>query len=341
MAVRILDLDGGLTAQKGLREYRPRVVPLRSWGPRIRLACSRGRFRSFESELAQGLGSPCDRTPTLTLYGSGDFHHVSLALLRRLEGPFNLLVLDKHPDWMRGLPFLHCGTWLAEALRLPGLKKVYHLGGELDFDNSFRWLAPWPDLRSGRIVVLPAIRCFRGGAWRRLPHQPLRRHPELPVDAGRLEQLLAPHREDLARWPLYVTLDKDVMTERDAVVNWDSGLLNLEEVLAILQMARRLAAGPLAGMDIVGDWSPVQVEGWFRTWWHLTEHPALRVDPLSASRRNETVNRALLAALDPILTSEESGGACATYRGGLLPSCLFRSESPLPGSDQPRRSPSG
>ncbi len=302
MAVRILDLDGGLTVQKGLREYRPQVVPLRSWGPRIRLACSRGRFARFESDLARELGSTHDTEPTLTLVGSGDFHHVSLALLRRLEGPFNLLMLDKHPDWMRGLPFVHCGNWLGEALRLPGLRKVFHLGGELDFDNLFSWLAPWSELRSGRVVVLPAVRRFRGRAWQRVPHEPLRNHPVLEAEASRIEELLEPHRDELSRWPLYVTLDKDVMVVRDAVVNWDSGLLHLAEVETILQVVRDLAGVPFLGMDIVGDWSPVQVQGWFRGWWHLTEHPALDVDPAAACHCNEAVNLALLASVDPILT---------------------------------------
>jgi len=318
MAVRILDLDGGLVAQKGLREYRPRVVPLQSWGPRIRLACSWGRFASFEADLARELGSAHDLEPTLTLYGSGDFHHVSLAMVRRLEGPFNLLMLDKHPDWMRGLPFLHCGNWLGEALRLPNLQKVFHLGGELDFDNLFSWLAPWRELRSGRVVVLPAVRRFRGRAWQRVPHEPLRNHPVLAVEAARIEEVLAPHRDDLARWPLYITLDKDVMTARDAVVNWDSGLLHLEEVETILRVVRDLVGGSLLGMDIVGDWSPVQVQGWFRNWWHLTEHPLLNVDPVVACRRNEAVNLSLLSCIDPLLTSE-SVPHLSRLRSGVVP----------------------
>jgi len=92
---------------------------LRSWGPRLRLACSRRRFARFERSLARELGSARDLEPGLTLYGSGDFHHVSLALLRRLEGPFNLLMLDKHPDWMRGLPFAHCGEWCTKRCACP------------------------------------------------------------------------------------------------------------------------------------------------------------------------------------------------------------------------------
>jgi hypothetical protein len=70
------------------------------------MACRLGKFARFERALAGFLGSDTDREPALTLFGSGDFHHVSLALLRRLQQPFNLLVIDKHPDWMRAIPFL-------------------------------------------------------------------------------------------------------------------------------------------------------------------------------------------------------------------------------------------
>src|SRR5262249_35571478 len=100
------------------------------------------------------------RDPAVTLYGSGDFHHVTLALLARVDRPFNLLVLDNHPDWMRAIPFLHCGTWLRHALRLPNLRRVFHCGGETDFDNGYRRLAPWAEIASGRVVVLPARRRF-------------------------------------------------------------------------------------------------------------------------------------------------------------------------------------
>ena len=127
------------------------------WGPRIRLACTFATFELFRRWLDDALGTAA---PGITFYGSGDFHHVSLALLERLAMPFNLLVLDKHPDWMRGIPFLHCGTWLRHALQLPTLNRVIHCGGDLDFDNAYRWLAPWHEIKAGRVVVFPARRQF-------------------------------------------------------------------------------------------------------------------------------------------------------------------------------------
>jgi hypothetical protein len=296
MDVRILDLDGSVTAQRGLLRSGPTVCAAGEWGPRLRLACRFGRFRQFQHTLAELFGTEADTRPFLTLYGSGDFHHVTLALLQRLTSPFNLLVLDNHPDWMRGVPLLHCGTWLAHALRLPLLRTVFHLGGDVDFDNAYRWLAPWSALRSGKIRVFPAVRRFRRGGWASIPHDPLRPHPEPRLTRQRLSALLAPHRPELARWPLYISLDKDVLGPTEAVVNWDSGHLELSEVALILDAFESACGGNLAGMDVVGDWSPVRVRGWLRRLLHLTEHPALTIDPATARRRNERTNLALFAA---------------------------------------------
>jgi hypothetical protein len=322
MDLRILDLDGSLTAQRGLRAYQPVIHAAGDWGPRIRLACSFSRFRHFERDLAERLGTPNDEMPWLTMYGSGDFHHVSLAFVRRVTRPFNLLVVDNHPDWMTRLPFLHCGTWLYHAARLPLVRNVYHLGGDVDFDNSFRWLAPWRLLRSGRISVFPAVRRYRGGAWDQVPHEPLRPAPDERLTHDRLEMLLQPHRDELEQWPLYVSLDKDVMQSREAVVNWDSGHLELEEVQTILDVFRDWSQDQLAGMDIVGDWSPVRLHGLFRRMFHLTEHPALSVTPGDARRCNERTNQMLLTASGAEL--QPTATAVADFDNWLRPAQSVR-----------------
>ena len=295
MDVRILDLDGGLTAQKTLSQAAQVIHGVREWGPRVRLACSFPRFRRFEESLSDQLGGETDASPHLTFYGSGDFHHVSLALVRRLPQPFNLLVLDNHPDWMRGVPFLHCGTWLRHASLLPNVGRIFHVGGEVDFDNAYRWMAPWRQLRDGRITVIPAFRRFRRGAWDRVPHESLRPSPFAHATRARVEELLRPHRDELAKRPLYISLDKDVMASAESVVNWDSGVLGMKEVGAVLDGFTAAAGGRLAGMDVVGDWSPVQAEGWFRKLFQWTMHPPLSIDPGYAQRVNQQLNLRLLA----------------------------------------------
>src|SRR6516164_7841929 len=107
MQIQVLDLDGSIAGQTSVMDrYQPAEHKLQPWGPRVRMACRHGRFARFEAALAALLDRQAEAEPAITLYGSGDFHHVSLALLRRIQQPFNLLVVDKHPDWMRGIPFL-------------------------------------------------------------------------------------------------------------------------------------------------------------------------------------------------------------------------------------------
>lgn len=298
MDVRILDLDGALDGQlPWLAEWSPRPIPARDWGPRIRLACSFRRFEQFGQQIAPALRAATSDSPAVTFCGSGDFHHVSLALIRRLSAPVNLLVLDNHPDWMRGVPFLHCGTWLWHAVRLPQIARIFHVGGDVDFDNYYRPLAPWPFLRSGKIVVFPAIRRFRGTSWQRVPHQALRRTPAEPICAGRLASLLLPFREELAARPLYISLDKDVMTAQEAIVNWDSGHLHFGEVQTVIAGFLEAARHRLAGADILGDWSPVTVGGTLRRVMHWSMHPSLTVDPEQAAGQNGAMNARLLALL--------------------------------------------
>jgi arginase family enzyme len=300
MQTRALDLDGSIVRQTELLERSAAaVLPLADWGPYLRIGCGHRPFRRFERELARLTGSASDAEPLLSFCGSGDFHHVSLALLRRQPRPCNLLVIDNHPDWMRGVPLLHCGTWLYHAARLPQVARVFHVGGEVDFDNAWRWLAPWPLLRRGQIVVLPAVRRYRIGGWRGVRHEALRSTPDRPADRERLEAWLRSFRAELAARPLYVSLDKDVLGADESVVNWDSGRLTGAEVREVLRAF--LSAADLAGMDVVGDWSPVRVAGLLRRALHRTEHPPLAVDLREATRRNQALNLLLLETVEEAL----------------------------------------
>ncbi len=291
--VRVLDLDGSLIAQASLfPEPGTTWISAREWGPAVRLACSFRTYSSFRRWLRRALS---DAGPGITFYGSGDFHHVTLAFLEQVPGPFNLLVLDKHPDWMRGIPFLHCGTWLRQALKLGNLNRVFHCGGELDFDNAYRWLAPWPEIRSGRVVVFPALRRFVRGRWVGVATHPLLTDGDPIEDV--LQHALRPYRDDLGRIPLYISVDKDVLTAEDAAVNWDSGLLRLPEAVTILETFLTAAGGRLAGADVLGDWSPIELGHWLNRLCDRLDHPSPQVDPAEAARRNGVANAAILQAL--------------------------------------------
>jgi hypothetical protein len=289
MRTQVLNLDDAIVEQEQFLEAcRPEVIDVAGWGPRLRIGCAFRSFRRFERLLDRLL--PIESEPTLTFVGSGDFHHVSLALVRRIEEPFVLLMLDNHPDWMAGIPFLHCGTWVHHALKLPNLEHLLHLGGGTDFDNGFRWLAPRRHILRDRITVVPGGRTFRGGFWDEVPHRPLRAPGESRLSDDQLEAWAAFLAPRLAGRAVYVTFDKDVLCPADAVVNWDSGILRLVEVLDLLSRLFERSRARLIGMDVVGDWSPVQLKGILRRVLHYTEHPADDICPQHARRINEDAN---------------------------------------------------
>lgn len=303
MRIRVIDLDGSITAQQRvLRMFQPDMHDLRRWGPRVRLACRWKRFYRFERRLDLSLGANDHLDPWITLLGSGDFHHLTLALLRRQRQPFNLLVVDKHADWNGGLPGLRCGGWLQHAAQLAQVRRIFLLGGDANFDNASRWLAPRKAVESNKIVVMPALRRFEHGFWSRHPHQPLRKEIDAPIERERLEELLWPYLDELDRLPLYVSLDKGAMWMPESVANWDSGRLELTEVQEILQFFLKASGNELLGMDIVGDWSRVEVHGMVRRLLHRFQHPRQKVDAEQARICNERTNLMLLRFLthDPV-----------------------------------------
>ncbi|MFM7150341.1 MAG: hypothetical protein ACKO23_10905, partial [Gemmataceae bacterium] len=289
MEMEILDLDQSLRKQPEVLSSARAVIHLIDRGKRLRLACSWPAFRSFQNHFNQQVGCATDKSPVLRFIGSGDFHHLTLALLNRFSVRFNLLVLDNHPDWMRFLPFLHCGTWLYHASCLPNINRIFHLGGNVDFDNGFRHLAPTSSLRQKRIVVFPEKRQFTRGFWKRIPNQNLRLCQDGPITTSRVRELLSPWAKDLATLPLYISLDKDVMTSSKSRVNWDSGDIYPEEVLQILDEFR-ICVPQILGMDVVGDWSPVDVKGVFRKVLHLLEHANDKDSCQNASDINQEIN---------------------------------------------------
>ena len=290
---RILNLDDGFELQENLLQRcqaPPGADCMRSWGARVRLACGHSEFEIFAADLLRS--PPNTDGPEVHYIGSGDFHHVTYALLRRMTQPINLLVLDAHPDWMRGLPFLHCGTWLHHAARMPHVRRIFLVGGTTDFDNRYQPLTPWRLLETNKITLIPAVRRFTRGRWKRIDHQPLRTGMASVVEPSRLERILAHYDSDIRSLPLYASVDTDVLLASECTVTWDSGQLLLSELVQVLDFF--LDRTRLAGADVVGNWSRVHLRGWSRKAMALVEHPRLNIDPVAAAERNERVHLTLL-----------------------------------------------
>jgi hypothetical protein len=153
------------------------------------------------------------------------------------------------------------------------------------------------------VVVLPALRQFVRGGWAGLPVHPLIVNGASVAEV--LHDALQPYRQELGLHPLYISIDKDVLTADDAAVNWDSGLLRLTEAVTVVETFLEAAGGRLAGADLLGDWSPVRLGRWLNRICHCLDHPSPALDPMEAADRNRRANAAFLRVLLPYFRAND------------------------------------
>ena len=228
------------------------VLPLERWQESIRFGCSLATMRRFARVLDELL--PASHGTVFT--GSGDFHHLSWPLIARLhrEAPFQVVVLDNHPDNMR-FPFgVHCGSWVRRVAALPFVAHVHVLGiTSADIGAGHAWENYLTPLLRGKLTYwsmgvdtgwsrrLGISRAFRGFD-----------DPDALVDAFVGQQRTQ-------RLPTYLTIDKDAFAPEVARTNWDQGRLQLDHALALIDGLRQ----GLAGSDINGEVSHYR----YKTWW--------------------------------------------------------------------------
>ena len=264
--LRILDTDGSVDAA-ALAAVAPWTsvtrMDLQDLGPSLRLWSRRKNIDAARARLA----TAADPRPSITFMGSGDFHHLAALLAERVEEPFTLLHFDNHPDWVRLAPRWHCGSWVNRVLALPNVQRVVTVGPcSDDLVDPGRKGGNLPALDSGRLVLFPwqheASRVrrriadgpghtWRGGHihWRNLADMPLPR----AIDA-----VMAAIPTDV----VWITIDKDVLPESEALTNWDQGQMPLAALLAMLRAAGERKR--VLGADICGEYSPPRHVNWLK-----------------------------------------------------------------------------
>lgn len=243
------------------------VLPLEHWQEGIRFGCPLSLMRRFGTMLDQLLPP----TYGTVFTGSGDFHHLSWPLIARrpASSPFQVVVLDNHPDNMR-FPFgVHCGSWVRKVAMLPQVAHVHVLGiTSQDIGAGHAWENYLTPLRRGRLSYW-SIGVDTGWARRLGLAHAFRSFDSAPamVDAFVETQRTQPA-------PSYLSIDKDVFSAEVARTNWDQGQLQLSHAQALIASLRN----GLVGSDINGEVSHYL----YRSWWKrklsaMDEQPA--IDP--------------------------------------------------------------
>jgi hypothetical protein len=206
-----------------------------------------------------------------TLYGSGDFHHLSAVWTRQFRQNFSIVSFDNHPDWDIRPPRWSCGAWVNRALENP-LVQSLSVWGCGNFECSFpgRLLGNRRAALTGRLQVHPWTRGKQAyPAWL----SPIR--PES-------------WRESFTSWlsakrgqRLYVTIDLDCLAEGAISTNWEPGKYNCDDIVWALGQIRDETE--LIGGDLCGAWSKPLYATRFQKLAGGFDHPKLP-DPTPAQR---------------------------------------------------------
>lgn len=177
----------------------------------------------------------------LTFWGSGNYHYAALAQLRSIQHPFTLVLFDHHTDLQEGSigSLLSCGSWVRHALsEITHLKKVMIIG-------------PEPVRSQG--AALPERHLVTIFPERSLP------------SAQRLAALIPTEA-------IYISVDKDLLSERDAKTNWSQGTLPIKTLVHLLDQL--IECKQVEGLDVCGEW-PVRPHQSYnqqtRAWIHRNE----------------------------------------------------------------------
>lgn len=281
----VLDLDGSAG-----RLPQARVLDMRRLEQTLRFACSRAALRRFAAQLESQL----PHEHGTVLLGSGDFHHLSLPLIERAaqrHAPLQVVVLDNHPDNMRFAFGVHCGSWVQRVADLPGVAHVHVMGiTSPDIGLAHAWENRLRPLYGGRLTYWS---CGVDTRWARR------------VGLGRafrafdsMADLLQAFTAAIAATsqPVYLSIDKDVLSPEDARTNWDQGCMREHEMLTTIQALH----GRIVGSDITGEVSLAHYSQWWkRLLSALDDQPPVPPEELARwQAAQQALNRRLLDAID-------------------------------------------
>jgi hypothetical protein len=280
----ILDFDQSVLTLPGAES-----VALGAWQEQIRFGCTLDTLASLDRVIS--FQPTANRVQTVFI-GSGDYHHVSHLLIQRYARfgqTFQVVVLDNHPDNMRYAFGIHCGSWVNQVSRLPQVSCVHVLGiTSGDVSAAHAWENHLRPLRSGKVRYWCVGRKL--GWMRTLGIDGSHSFESTSAMLDAFEDYLHASSE-----PIYLSIDKDVLSPQVVHTNWDQGVMRADE----FARAVGLVKSRLIGCDVTGEVSVYTYKSRFKRWLSgLDGQPTIAATELDAwQREHQRLNRQLLAWL--------------------------------------------
>lgn len=219
---------------------------LRNWEEAVRFGATNTCYKRLCAYLSRHMPNEYG----CVFVGSGDFHHLSLFLLRHLiamqklgDNTVDVVVCDNHPDNMRYLFGLHCGSWVRRASALSAVRHIHMVGmTSKDISLAHAWgnyLTPF--MRQKLTYWSVGVKAD----WLRFLGRKSLAHSFASAEA--LLAKFLPVLQSLEC--VYLSVDKDVLAADEITTNWDQGVFCFEHIKAIITACGQA----LCGADICGD----------------------------------------------------------------------------------------
>lgn len=183
-----------------------------------------GEEPAFEDKLLNNF------TKGVHFIDSGNYHYMSALLLEMINEPFSLVVLDHHPDMQPSMfgDILSCGSWVKEVIdKNPYVKDVHVIGADRKLIDEL------DETDVGKVKFYDR-------------EDVIIRLTEKNVGIGNFKISL-PQTD----YPVYLSIDKDVISKEYLETNWDQGDFTDIEVLEFTRAL--LAEKNVIGVDICGE----------------------------------------------------------------------------------------
>jgi hypothetical protein len=309
-SIRILNFDDSVVKQQNLiSRYKTEIIDLKDLGPRARIWLDKKIKKEIKKRI-DGLAKN-----SITFLGSGDFHQVSHLLINQFDEPVCVILFDFHPDWDILPPHLGCGSWVTETLKNKNILKFILIGASSK-DLSSPWIQTGnlSSLKGDRVEVYPYSHAPSFTFFKRIPENSSVKNEKglflnkIYWNELKGKDLMNQLLSILKRLPtprVYLSIDKDCLRNEYALTNWEEGMLSLKELLGMLKLV--MDHVDLIGLDIVGDYSQISVNGTLKKLISYLDHPKdLKTKYLSDALINEINERTNLNILKLLHSSPRS-----------------------------------
>lgn len=303
-SIRILDFDASVLAQNNLLHkytnlpYSAEIIDLKDIAPSCRYLATKKTLERIRERLKHSLHN------AITLYGSGDFHHISNLLISGFTNPLGVIVFDFHPDWDGMSVGISCGSWIAQASRAKNIQKMLLLGPSSNDLSAFGLATAYlKSLEGAKLEIFPYDKKPSRTYFRYLKDSACftAKRDILGTTlywSNLKEKSVDFIRELVKRMPvddIYVSIDKDCLSRAHALTNWEEGLMSIGWLLNALSVIKE--EKNVVGMDITGEYSPIVIKNPIKRFFSSKDHSeqtAEGVEPSKITSVNEATNLKIL-----------------------------------------------